>query len=276
MEAAGDRTPKRRSKTKNLGLGSPEAKPLTYPDREKGTRTTSSPNTEAFHVDEGYVDPPRTRSSIVRMGPSPTSSMPQVTPTPSTTAIPKRRQATTHPHPPRPTRKIAQPLEIAPTQSTKQSLLDRLRRMHWLALIGLGMMSALVLWLLGSSALAWGTQRYYDIRYGNPRTFQTDAVVSHGGDSPAHPSHFIAMNLNNQAIVIELKAGDPKKAKIYPVALIDGGQSPVTVSFKDINGDHKPDMVVDIHLPAQDQHAFFINDGDDFRPATSNDVIQTP
>jgi hypothetical protein len=149
--------------------------------------------------------------------------------------------------------------------------------MHWLFLIGLGMISALVLWLVGSAVLAWGTQRYYDVRYGTPRTFQTDMAVGHGGDSAAHPSHFIAMNLNNQAVVIELKAGKADNGSvawyIAPITIKDGGQSPVTVSFKDVSGDQKLDMVIAIHLPVQDQYSIFINDGDKFRPATSNDTL---
>jgi hypothetical protein len=147
--------------------------------------------------------------------------------------------------------------------------------MHWLFLIGLGMIAALILWLAGSAALAWGTQRYYDFRYGMPRTYQTDMVVGHGGDSPLHPSHFIAMNSNGRAIVIEMKADNPAQIASYeaPITIMDGGQSPVTVSFKDVNGDKKVDMIIDIHLPGQDQYSIFINDGDKFRPATSSDII---
>jgi len=148
--------------------------------------------------------------------------------------------------------------------------------MHWLFLIGIGMISALVLWLIGSVVLAWGTQRYYDFRYGNPRTYQTDMVVGHGGDSPAHPSHFIAMNLNGRVVVIEMKAGDPKQAAIYDpqITVIDGG-APVTVNFKDVNGDRRLDMIIDLHLPAQDQFSIFINEGETFRAADAKDPIQT-
>jgi hypothetical protein len=163
-------------------------------------------------------------------------------------------------------------------KAPKRGLVAWLKDKHWLFLIGLGMISALVLWLIGSAVLAWGTQRYYDVRYGNPRSYQTDMPVGHGGDSPAHPSHFIAMNLNNQAIVIELKAGDPAKIVSYkaPITVMDGGQSPVIVNFKDVNGDHKPDMIIDIRLPTQDQLSYFINDPehDQFRPPNPNESIQ--
>ena len=198
----------------------------------------------------------------------PSKSEPKPTP-----SIPRRQQAMIHQLSPRPTQKIVPPPQV---KTPKPNIVIWLKDKHWLFLIGLGMISAIILWLIGSAVLTWGTQRYYDVRFGNPRTYQTDMVVGHGGDSTAHPSHFIAANLNNQAIVIELKAGDPGKIVSYkaPITVMDGGQSPVTVSFKDVNGDHKPDMIIDIHLPGQDQLSYFINDNDQFKPATANDPIQ--
>jgi hypothetical protein len=81
--------------------------------------------------------------------------------------------------------------------------------------------------------------------------------------------------LNSRAVVIELKADNPAQIASYaaPITILDGGQSPVTLDFKDVSGDHKVDMIIDIHLPGQDQYSIFINDGDKFRPATSSDVV---
>lgn len=274
MEAEGAQTPIQRRKTNSQSLGGPEPKPPIYPTREKTGRITSSPHTtDGF--DEGYANPPRSQSTTVRRA-SPTGPAPQVAPTGPTPAIPRRQQAqATRQLSPRPAQKNVSP---PPVKAPKQSLAVWLKDKHWLFLIGLGMISALVLWLVGSAVLAWGTQRYYDLRYGNPRTYQTDIVVGHGGDSPAHPSHFIAMNLNGQAIVIELKAGDPAKIVSYqaPITVQDGGQSPVTLSFKDLIGHHKLDMIVDIHLPGQDQLSYFINDpdNDQFRSPKPHESIQ--
>jgi hypothetical protein len=169
------------------------------------------------------------------------------------------------------TRKIALEPEIKPK---KQDLFTQLKQKRWPFLIILGMISALLLWFVGRAVLNWGTERYYDLRYGNPRTFQTDMVVGHGGDSPEHPSHFIAMNLNDQAVVIELEAGDPAKIVSYkvPITIVDGRQSPVTVSFRDIGGDPKLDMIIDVHLSGQDQLSFFINQDGKFRTATDNEL----
>jgi hypothetical protein len=139
-----------------------------------------------------------------------------------------------------------------------------LRRMHWLLYIGLGMIAALALWALGSSALAWGTDQYNNIVYGNPRTFQIDMVVGHN-DSPAHPSHFMALNLHGQVIIFELPGGDPSKAIDYTGPDLVGtnpDQIPVTLSFSDVNGDHMLDMLVHV----EDKVIVFLNNGTKFVP----------
>lgn len=250
-------------RTKNI-TGEPEPLALTPTSGRPGSES----QTEEYAVDRGMTEPQRSSSSVVRYDNQPVPYMQRVTgsQTPST-AIPTRRQSQSQRtrNLPRPTRTLEKP----PPSPRKN--------VHWLLPLGVGMLAMLALWLIGSSALAWANQRYDDIRYGNPRTYQTDAVVGHG-DSAAHPSHFIAINLNRQAIVIEFKGGDPSKSVSYvaPVYIAgDGGDlAPVTVEFKDVNGDGKPDMIIHIHLPSQDQISVFINDGNGFRPVNANDKIK--
>ncbi|HLJ34299.1 MAG TPA: hypothetical protein VKU38_11630 [Ktedonobacteraceae bacterium] len=151
------------------------------------------------------------------------------------------------------------------------------RRVHWLLFVGIGMIAMLVVWVLGSSLLAWVSYERDNIVYGTPRTYQTDAVVGHGGDNLQHPSHFIAVNLNRQVIIVEFMAGSPAKSIDYVVPyyiLGSGGNlTPVTVSFRDVTGDGKPDMIVDIHLSPQDQTFVFVNDGTKFRAPNASDNI---
>lgn len=160
----------------------------------------------------------------------------------------------------------------------QESLLRHLLkgRVHWLLPLGIGMIAMLILWEVGSVALDWGVNEYNNVVYGMPRTYQTDYIVGHG-DSQAHPSHFLAINLNHQAIVIEFPAGNPQNAKSYVVPYYILGSAsaevPVTVDFKDVNGDGKPDMIVHIHLSTQDQTFVFINDGKQFRAPNSKDHI---
>jgi hypothetical protein len=126
------------------------------------------------------------------------------------------------------------------------------------------MVAALALWVVGSALVAWGSATYSNIAYGNPRTFQTDAVVGHG-DSPQHPSHFIALNLKGQVIIIELRGGNPANSITYtgPHFYETGGNLiPVTLEFRDVNHDGKPDML--IHF--QDNVIVFLNNGTQFVP----------
>jgi FG-GAP repeat len=83
--------------------------------------------------------------------------------------------------------------------------------------------------------------------YGFPRTFQTTASVGHG-DPRSPSSHFIALNLGGVLEVIEIPGGDPSKypPQLYRLATVTGSDPAlvaVTVSFADINGDGKPDLV---------------------------------
>ena len=93
---------------------------------------------------------------------------------------------------------------------------------------------------------AW--QRHLDdITYGYPRTYQVDVNVGHG--DPDHPqSHFIALNLHGVIEVVEIP-GDPTRHKPYLYIIVhlamDGADLvPATLSFRDMNGDGKPDMLV--------------------------------
>jgi hypothetical protein len=141
---------------------------------------------------------------------------------------------------------------------------------HWLLFVGVGMIVMLALWVLGNLAVNWWNVTQDDWHYGRPRTFQIDARVGHNDD--VTPSHFIAMNLNRHIIIIEFPGGDPTKAKDYlgPSLFGDGQDlTPATLSFKDVNGDGKPDMIVHI----QDQTLVFINDRAQFRPLKPGEHI---
>jgi hypothetical protein len=145
-------------------------------------------------------------------------------------------------------------------------------RFHWTVYVGLAMLVMLVGWIALSSLASWWQVTQDDWHYGRPRTFQIDAVVGHN-DSAAHPSHFLALNLQRHVEIIEMPSGDATKAKIYigPV-LIGQGQdlAVVKLSFKDVNGDGKPDMIISI----QDSRFVFINENGSFRPARPGENIQ--
>jgi hypothetical protein len=145
-------------------------------------------------------------------------------------------------------------------------------RFHWSIYVGLAMLVMLIGWIALSSIASWWQVTQDDWHYGRPRTFQINYVVGHN-DSPANPSHFIALNLNRHVEIIEMPGGDAAMAKIYvgPV-LIGQGQdlAVVKLSFKDVNGDGKPDMIVSI----QDSRFVFINENGIFRPTRPGENIQ--
>jgi hypothetical protein len=102
------------------------------------------------------------------------------------------------------------------------------------------------------------------LHYGMPRTFQMDEVVGHQ-DSPAHPSHFIALNLDGHLEVIELAAGKPAHAHIYVGPTQTGAEAaqvPVTIQFQDVNGDGRPDLL----LLFNGIQVVYLNTGTSFQP----------
>lgn len=136
---------------------------------------------------------------------------------------------------------------------------------QWLIFVGLSMFIMIIGWLMFSALSNWWTITQNDWQYGRPRTYQVDAVVGHG-DSKANPSHFLAINLNRQIVVIEIPGGNAAKTRIFNgPTLIGPGQdlTPVTLTFQDVNHDGKLDMVINV----QDTHFVFLNVNGTFRPA---------
>jgi hypothetical protein len=145
------------------------------------------------------------------------------------------------------------------------------RRAHWLMWVGIAMLLVLTGYTLLTAVGTWWQNQQTQWQYGMPRTFQTDAVVGHGSGS----SHFLALNLNGHIDLIECPAQDCTKAVIYSGPTLLGSHAalvPVTLSFADVNGDGKPDMLV--HLGGQT--LLWLNTGKQFRQATSNDHLTLP
>ncbi|MEO8971872.1 MAG: hypothetical protein ABI406_09780 [Ktedonobacteraceae bacterium] len=145
-------------------------------------------------------------------------------------------------------------------------------RFHWLVFVGGAMLVMVLGWVVLSMFASWWQVTQDDWHYGRPRTYQVDAVVGHN-DSPTNPSHFIALNLNSHIEIIEFPGGDATKARVYiGPTLIGPGQdlAPATLDFRDVNGDGKVDMIVNVG----GSHFVFINDNGSFRPARTTDNIQ--
>lgn len=138
------------------------------------------------------------------------------------------------------------------------------RHSHPLLYLGIGMLGMLALWTLLINAITWYNTTMDDIHYGRPRTFQMDAFVGHN-ESAGLPSHFIAINLHGHIEVIEFPGGDAAHARVFigpELFTPDNDLVVVTLKFIDVNGDHKPDMIISF----QGSQIVFINDQGTFRP----------
>jgi hypothetical protein len=238
--------------------------PLTFtPDTSK--RQTAWTEDDLLAEDDPLAsNPPRPSTSAIRLN-SPNS------PTGSRRGTRGSNSDTTRQQIPVPSGRTGQaypgPIKVRSGRNTTQDVplpdkKHQARNMHWLLYVGVGMIAALALWVTFSSLLAWGTAKYNDIVYGYPRFYQTDAIVGHN-DSQAHPSHFIALNLHGQVIVIELPGGNPAKSLDYigPDLIANGDDLiPLTLSFSDVNHNGKPHMYIHI----QDREVEFCNDGTKF------------
>jgi hypothetical protein len=136
------------------------------------------------------------------------------------------------------------------------------RRVHGLVLVGVGMLVMLALWQGGSLVLSLWQSYQNDLHYGRPRTTQVDAKVGHNDADTL--SHFIAVNLAGHIVVVEFPGGDAAHAKVYIGPIMAPGHEldPVTLTFKDVNGDGKPDMIIAVG----EVREVFINDNGSFRP----------
>jgi hypothetical protein len=139
------------------------------------------------------------------------------------------------------------------------------RRLHPLAWIGIFLTLLILGWFGLNDITSWFQGVQNDWTYGKQRHFEINAVVGHS-DSQTNPSHFTAENTNGEIIVIELPGGNVSKAKIYQIETVPNntGNPPVKLSFQDMNGDGKPDMLVAIGDGSATLYITLWNNGSEF------------
>jgi hypothetical protein len=163
-------------------------------------------------------------------------------------AVPPRRSATRDDANPKKTRLIKE----------RRPLLARV-----LIVTGFGLL-ALALGIMALSALgSWWQVHTDDVTYGRPRTFQTDQFVGHG-DSPAHPNHFIALNLGGIVEVVEIDTRNVRLDHAYYITTTNP-LNPVTLTFPTIDG--KQYMYISIGDSSNAYTVAMVNDGQEFTGA---------
>jgi hypothetical protein len=144
--------------------------------------------------------------------------------------------------------------------------------LHTFVYVITGLLALLAIYAIMGNVVTWGRDRYDDMRYGTPRTYHIDEVVGHD-DGAGTPTHFIAMNLNRQVVVVEIPGGDTSKLRtITGPYLVGAGEdkTAVLLNFEDVNGDGSRDMVVSV----KNEAIVFLNRDGQFQEMTSADRAQ--
>lgn len=153
-------------------------------------------------------------------------------------------------------------IEVPPwKQASKTNLPVPMFPSRLLPGMAVGMVLAVVLVLLAQLLMGWLGNTWNDLHYGNPRTFQIDAVVGHE-DSVAHPSHFIALNLHGQIDIVEFPAGKVSQARVYVGPQLSGPKAalvPVTLRFITPPRASLPNMVVIVGNRGSSSQFIFVN-----------------
>lgn len=143
---------------------------------------------------------------------------------------------------------------------------------HSVAYLVTGLLALLAIYAIMGNVVAWGRSRYDDLRYGSTRTFHMDAVVGHD-DGAGTPTHFIAMNLNRQVVIVEIPGGDPSKTRTLTGPYLFGAgedKTPVLLQLDDVNRDGAKDLIVNV----KNEAIVYLNRDGQFQPITPEERIK--
>ena len=149
--------------------------------------------------------------------------------------------------------------------------------LHSLAYIVTALLALLAIYAIMGNVMGWGRSRLDDLRYGSTRTFQTDEVVGHD-DGAGTPTHFIALNLNRQVMIIEIPGGDSSKTRTLTGPYLFGAgedKTPVLLRFDDLNRDGSKDLIVNV----KNEEIVYLNKDGQFQPITPEErtkLVQSP
>lgn len=128
------------------------------------------------------------------------------------------------------------------------------------------LLAAVAIYVLVSMLLGKAQVVADDLRYGRPRTTQADAFVGHEENS-GQPTHLMAVNLNRQAMIIELPGGNPAKARTISGPYLFGANedlTPLGLELRDIDDDGHVDLLLNV----RDEQVVYLNKDGTFRLPT--------
>ena len=144
--------------------------------------------------------------------------------------------------------------------------------LHTLAYVATALLALLAIYAIMGNVVGWVQGRIDDARYGTTRTYQIDEVVGHD-DGAGTPTHFIAMNLNRQVVVIEIPGGDASKTRTLTGPYLFGAgedKTPVLLRFDDLNKDGSKDLVVNV----KNEEIVYLNKDGQFQPITPEERVK--
>jgi hypothetical protein len=133
-----------------------------------------------------------------------------------------------------------------------------------------------VLMVLVAGALSLVIERVRDVEdtleYGYPRTMHLSGVVEHG-DAVGRETHFVAVNLHRQPVVIEFPAGSVEQARVLVLPRLFGARGdrvPVVLRLEHAAGDTGIDLVVNV----DGEEILYVNETGAFRIATDAERVE--
>ncbi|MDB5059850.1 MAG: hypothetical protein JWO59_3322 [Chloroflexi bacterium] len=126
------------------------------------------------------------------------------------------------------------------------------------AMVLLVALALYVAYALITTVVSWTQVKLDDLRYGYPRTYQTDAYVGFNEQSGL-PTHFVVMNAHRQVLIMIVPGGNPAHVSVIKGPYLFGpGQefSPATLEVVDFNHDSYPDL----RLHVAGQTITYLND----------------
>lgn len=143
---------------------------------------------------------------------------------------------------------------------------------HSVAYLVTGLLALLAIYAIMGNVMAWGRSHYDDLRYGTTRTFHMNAVVGHD-DGAGTPTHFVAMNLNRQVVIVEIPGGDASKTRTLTGPYLFGAgedKTPVLLQLDDINRDGAKDLIVNV----KNEAIVYLNKDGQFQPITPEERVK--